>query len=131
MKVLTVLVLVIIASSKVLGQTVVPWIAPNDANSKVNLTVSNEAILKEAKKIYQNTCAPCHGDKGKGDGIAAVACNPKPADHTSAALQKESDGSLFWKITVGRGQMISYKSTLTDDQRWKLVSYIRSLSIKK
>ena len=131
MKALTIITLTLLLASNLFAQSVTPWVAPKDADSKVNPIVSNEAVLKEGKNIYQNVCAACHGDKGKGDGIAAAASNPKPADHTSAALQKESDGSIFWKITIGRGPMLSYKSMLTDDQRWKLVTYIRSLSIKK
>jgi len=29
-----------------------------------------------------NFCGPCHGSKGKGDGIAAAGL-AKPADHSS------------------------------------------------
>ena len=40
-------------------------------------------------------CVSFHGAKGKGDGPAAVALNPKPADWTSAKVRDESDGELF------------------------------------
>ena len=116
---------------KVKSQSKGPWIAPKTVDAKKNPLQVTEAMLKDTKKLYVNTCGPCHGNKGKGDGAAAIACNPKPADHTSNALQKESDGALFWKITEGRGPMPSYKAILTETQRWQLIAYIRSLSITK
>ncbi|HZY38300.1 MAG TPA: c-type cytochrome, partial [Mucilaginibacter sp.] len=74
-----------------------PWVAPATAQAVVNPVAPDASTLKDAKVIYITNCAPCHGDKGKGDGPAAAALNPKPADHTSPALRNESDGSLFWK----------------------------------
>ncbi|HVV55133.1 MAG TPA: cytochrome c, partial [Mucilaginibacter sp.] len=62
------------------------------------------------------------------DGPAAVALNPKPADHSSEAVQKETDGSLFWKMSEGRKPMPSYKTMLSEKQRWELVDYIRTLA---
>lgn len=108
-----------------------PWVAPVAAQNIVNPLAGNTASLKEAKVLYAANCSPCHGDRGKGDGPAAAALNPKPADHTSAALRNESDGSLFWKISEGRSPMPTYKSVLTETQRWELVNFIRSLSGKK
>jgi mono/diheme cytochrome c family protein len=105
-----------------------PWVAPATAKALVNPLKGNTAVLKDAKVLYLNTCAPCHGAKGKGDGLAASALNPKPADHTSAVVQGETDGALFWKISEGRNPMPTYKTVLTDNQRWEMVEYIRTLS---
>ncbi len=120
--------LVALVNTHVKAQT--KWVSPASANSVTNPTENNEATLKSAKTLYVSMCAPCHGEKGKGDGPAAVALNPKPADHTSKEIQNESDGSLYWKLTNGRGAMQSYKTQLTDKQRWGLISYIRTLKKK-
>ena len=64
--------------------------------------------------------------EGQGDGAAAVALNPKPADWTSKRVQDESDGELFWKISNGRGAMPPWKH-LPEQDRWALIRYIRSL----
>ena len=106
------------------------WVAPASANSVKNPVAGNNDVLKDAKKLYSTNCAPCHGEKGRGDGAAAAALNPKPADHSSAAIQSETDGSLFWKMTEGRNPMPSYKGVLTEQQRWSLVNYIRTLKKK-
>ena len=36
--------------------------------------------------VYESLCKVCHGASGKGDGVAAVAYNPKPTDFTGAAF---------------------------------------------
>lgn len=105
-----------------------PWIAPNVANNVKNPLAGNSAGLPEARAMYVANCGPCHGEKGRGDGPAAPGLNPKPADHTSAAVQSETDGSLFWKLSEGRNPMPGYKKIFTDQQRWALINYIRTLA---
>ncbi|MEI8279789.1 MAG: cytochrome c [Bacteroidota bacterium] len=121
-------VLMLCASLTAFSQS--KWVAPANAVGVKNPVESNATTLAEAKTIYKTTCAPCHGDKGRGDGAAAVALNPKPADHSSKEIQAETDGSLFWKMTTGKGAMQSYKAQFTDKQRWELVNYIRTLKRK-
>jgi mono/diheme cytochrome c family protein len=105
-----------------------PWVAPASAKAVKNPVESSATSLKDAKSLYVINCAPCHGNKGKGDGPAAAALIPKPADHTSAMVQSEKDGSLFWKISAGNKPMPAYKTVLTETQRWELVNYIRTLA---
>ncbi|MEI8280416.1 MAG: c-type cytochrome [Bacteroidota bacterium] len=117
-------------SGQCVAQTKVPWQAPATANSSKNPLAGNAASLAEGERIYTRYCSPCHGTTGKGDGIAAVSLNPKPADHTSALIQNETDGSLFWKLSEGRAPMPSYKAILSDEKRWALINYIRTLAKK-
>lgn len=109
------------------GSAAEPWAAPpsdRDVKNPVPATPENVAA---GKKLYEDNCAMCHGDKGAGDGITGENLVVKPADLTDAKLMKgETDGSLFWKITTGRAPMQSWKDTLSDTQRWQLVDYIRT-----
>lgn len=105
-----------------------PWVAPPDADNIKNPVAGNPSVLVEAKALYTANCGPCHGEKGKGDGPAAGGLNPRPADHTSDMVQKQSDGAIFWKLSEGRAPMPSYKKIFTDQQRWGLVAYIRTLA---
>jgi mono/diheme cytochrome c family protein len=99
------------------------WKAPADAKAMKNPVKG----VGNAKKNVETNCVTCHGAGGKGDGPAAAALPPpKPADWTSAKVQSETDGEIFWKITNGRGAMPPWKH-LAEKDRWELVNYIRSL----
>jgi mono/diheme cytochrome c family protein len=106
------------------------WVAPKDADNVKNPVTPN-STLSDGKTLYIANCGPCHGNKGKGDGPAAPGLNPKPADHTSAAVQSEADGSLFWKLSEGRNPMPGYKKIFSEQQRWELINYIRTLAKKR
>jgi mono/diheme cytochrome c family protein len=99
------------------------WKAPADAKATKNPVKG----VGNAKKNVETNCVTCHGASGKGDGPAAAALPPpKPADWTSAKIQAESDGELFWKISNGRGAMPPWKH-LPEKDRWEIVNYIRTL----
>lgn len=103
-----------------------PWVAPEAEKAKKSPLPASAKAVADGKKSAQVNCVACHGASGKGDGAAAAALNPKPADWTSARVQSETDGELFWKISNGRGAMPPWKH-LADDERWSLIQYIRSL----
>ena len=103
------------------------WVAPPEADKFKNPLVCDEETIKEGKKTYVKLCNICHGDKGKGDGIAGTSLNPSPSNLMAEGVQKQTDGAIYWKITEGKPPMASYKLALTDEQRWQLVNYIREL----
>jgi mono/diheme cytochrome c family protein len=105
------------------------WEAPAAEKAKKNPLPDDKATREMGEKVAKTNCVSCHGAKGKGDGAAAAALNPKPADWTSKKVQAESDGEIFWKISTGRGAMPSWKF-LPEKDRWALVRYIRSLGGK-
>jgi len=103
-----------------------PWVAPAAEKGKKNPLASDKKIVDQGAKLAQTNCVSCHGAKGKGDGVAAAALSPKPADWTSKRVQEETDGELFWKISNGRGAMPPWKH-LPENDRWALIRFIRSL----
>lgn len=105
------------------------WEAPVMEKGKKNPLQDDAAAVAQGKKVADVNCVSCHGAKGRGDGAAAAALSPKPADWTSKKVQAESDGELFWKISTGRGAMPAWKF-LPERDRWALVRYIRSLGGK-
>lgn len=104
------------------------WEAPDDADKIQNPLKESTAAAKAGRKTYQQMCAICHGNKGEGDGVAGMGLNPRPTDLTVVKVQDQSDGAIFWKMTEGRSPMASYKDILTEEQRWQLVNYIRTLN---
>jgi mono/diheme cytochrome c family protein len=101
------------------------WAAPPDAKNVKNAVAKSDKVIADAKKIAEANCVACHGAKGVGDGVAAAALPVKPANWTTPAVQGETDGELFWKITNGRGPMPPWKH-LAEKDRWALVHYIRT-----
>jgi mono/diheme cytochrome c family protein len=108
------------------------WKSPPEADKVKNPFEGNVSATEKGKNTFKTLCAICHGNKGKGDGIGGMALDPKPSNFTTERVQSQSDGALFWKITQGRTPMASYKEDLTEDQRWQVINYIRTLKkVKK
>ena len=126
---ITALVIALLCSNYFTQAQSNPWPVPKGGENLKNPEPRDAASIKNGKTIYVAYCAPCHGNKGKGDGPASASLNPKPADHTSAAVQAESDGTLYYKISEGHGHtaMPPFKSVLSVDQRWAVINYIRTL----
>lgn len=96
------------------------WVAPADAAAKKNPLAGNADALGGGKKLFMRHCAECHNEDGTGLQDAA--------DLTLPAVQKQSDGSMFWKITNGnvKAGMPPF-ARLSDTERWQIVSYVRTL----
>jgi len=121
--------LTLAASLAAQGNQAQPWTAPASDRDVKNPVPATAESVTAGKTIYEDNCMMCHGEKGAGDGIAGQSLPVKPADLTDVKLMKsETDGSLYWKITTGRGFMPNWKESLSDTQRWQLVHYIRTLS---
>jgi mono/diheme cytochrome c family protein len=107
------------------------WPVPADAAKVKNPVAPTSDNLAAAKAIYMDKCANCHGEKGGGDGPEADMYTPSPSKFNDAHMMSEmTDGEIFWKMTEGRKPMPSFKKQLTDEQRWQLVNYVRTLTPK-
>lgn len=105
-----------------------PWVVPDAAAKKANPVKSDAASLKEGKELWSKHCVSCHGKAGLGDGSKADQLKTEPGDFSKADFQKQSNGSLFYKISEGRGDMPNFKKKLEGEEEvWSLVNYLRTL----
>lgn len=105
------------------------WEAPPEAKSVHNPFPPTPDSVAAGKAAYQISCAKCHGQSGDGKTTYARWHSVKPADLSDADHMAEmTDGELFWKITEGKKPMPSFKTKLSDEQRWQIVDYIRTLA---
>jgi mono/diheme cytochrome c family protein len=127
---LVTIALLFFGSSRAIAQK--GWVVPEYTKGLKNPFEGNTAATTEGKLIYGQMCVLCHGITGKGNGEAGLSLEKKPANFLALKnIPNESDGEIFWKITVGKPPMSSYDELLTEDQRWQLVNYIRVLNKKK
>lgn len=99
---------------------------PKEAKERKNPLPHEETVINRGKELYTNRCLSCHGPSGKGDGPAAASLVHRPPDLTRV-LAGQTDGALLWKISIGGGAMPSYEKTLTEEERWQMIHYLRTL----
>ena len=105
-----------------------PWLAPDKYLKMANPVATNAGSIKEGKDLWVTHCQSCHGKSGKGDGTKASQLKTEPGNFTLPATQKQPDGSLFYKISEGRGDMPAFKKKIPDaNDLWNLVNYMRTL----
>jgi len=105
------------------------WVIPPEAKATKNPVTPSPAVLQSIRPVYQENCAQCHGDAGKGDGPEAKSHGTLPADFTEAGrISAQPDGVLFYKISEGKRPMPAFRNRLTEEQRWQLVLLVRSLA---
>jgi mono/diheme cytochrome c family protein len=104
------------------------WVAPAAEVRKKNPVAVNESSLAAGQKIYLKRCVACHGKTGNGDGPDAADLGIHPAKLSDPVIRAETDGELFWKITVGKKPMPNYGTRLSPTDRWNVINYLRTLA---
>jgi mono/diheme cytochrome c family protein len=107
------------------------WPVPAAAKKMKNPVARSDSAIAAGKALFEENCAKCHGDAGKGDGPDAMMYTPEPADLTDAHMMgMMTDGEIFYKISEGRKPMPAFKKILSDEERWQLVHFVRTLAPK-
>ena len=90
--------------------------------------------LKKGKLLFFHYCAHCHGNKGGGDGFNAEFLDKDPAELSSQKFQeKKTNEEIFRVIKEGGAKvkkshlMPSFGSTLSEEEIWSLVAFVRYL----
>lgn len=101
------------------------WEVPAERNSRLSPFEFTGESVTAGNNVYDLNCKVCHGDPGKGNVQALV---PPPTDPAGDKMQLNTDGSLQFKISEGRGLMPSFSKVLSPDDIWNVISYIRSFN---
>ncbi len=120
-------------SSSALSDTVVKesFVAPAWADTIKNPIGTSPEIIAKGEEIYNLYCFACHGETGYGDGAAGGAMGVKPANFHDPKFSKQKDGTIFWKLTNGKGNMPPFKEILKEEQRWQLIAYLKEFGKQK
>lgn len=88
-------------------------------------------VNKEGKELYGMFCVHCHGKTGQGDGTLVEREKFPPIPTKFNESLSLAEGKMFHTITYGKGLMGSHASQLSQEERWKLVHFIRAEFMKK
>lgn len=105
----------------------------------VLVILSNGAAMaqnsQEGKKIYLTYCSTCHGEKGKGDGMAAQSLPVRPMDHTNGALMNPLSDKFLSDVIAKGGSAVGKSSFMpawggafNDQQIRDIVAYLRTIA---
>lgn len=108
---------------------------PHEYEDLKNPFAGDSAAVAAGAELFDANCASCHGETGLGDGPAAVGLDPKPASLADSSMMSDlTDAYIFWRITEGgtsepfNSAMPPWGDAFTEEQRWQLVSFVRSLA---
>jgi mono/diheme cytochrome c family protein len=91
----------------------------------------DEALVRRGQERYQIFCTPCHGLRGKGDGIVVQRGYRTPASFHEERLRAQPDGYFFDVISNGFGVMPDYAAQVAVKDRWAIVAYLRALQLSQ
>jgi mono/diheme cytochrome c family protein len=86
-----------------------------------------KALLLRGQERFNIFCSPCHGRTGDGQGMIVARGFKNPSTFHVDRLRNERAGYFFDVMTNGFGQMSGYASQIVPEDRWAVVSWIRTL----
>jgi len=103
---------------------------PLEAGKMKNPLPARDEVERQGQEVFLGSCAQCHGADGRGDSSLGQHMDPPAMDLTSAHVQHWSDAELFWIIQNGvrLTGMPAWKPSISDNDTWKLASYIHNIS---
>jgi mono/diheme cytochrome c family protein len=112
-------------------------IAPLDAagaKALVNPVAPTTAALKRGQKLFNITCAVCHGRDGDAANGYVAATKEHPdrfgqvVSVNTANVALMSDGEIYHIISRGRNRMADLSAQLLPADRWAVVLYAKALA---
>lgn len=103
---------------------------PLEAGEKKNPLSETNEVVSQGQEVFLGSCAQCHGADGRGDSDIGRNMSPPAMDLSSPHVQHWSDAELFWIIQNGvrLTGMPAWRSTISNNDTWKLASFIHNLN---
>lgn len=79
----------------------------------------------DGARIFLETCAKCHGERGKGDAPQGRLLGAK--DLTRDEVQRLTDVQIAHQILTGGLKMPAFSGALSDDEIAAVVRHVRGL----
>ena len=85
--------------------------------------------LERGREQLTIFCAPCHGALGDGHGMIVQRGFPRPPSYYEKRLRDAAPGHFYNVITHGYGAMYSYGDRIGEEDRWRVVAYVKALQM--
>ncbi|MGD9080058.1 MAG: c-type cytochrome [Desulfobacterales bacterium] len=97
-----------------------------------SLDMNQPTVIARGKAVYLIYCAQCHGHNFDGNGTVGQSFAPLPTDLRSAKVQDSPAGVLFRNVSYGvpNGRQPPLHATITVDDRWRVVAFVKSLGTR-
>jgi len=84
--------------------------------------------ISEGGRLYGIYCIDCHGEKGDGQGYLYTSKRYPypPANLVNEKVRALPDGAVYHTVTVGYGVMGSHGAMIRQNDRWKIILYLRN-----
>jgi mono/diheme cytochrome c family protein len=103
-----------------------PSNTPTTANANAPIPDAAPANqLADSRKLFAQTCARCHGDKGEGGEFELDGKKSKAPDLRTGHAVKHPDAELAKKLSAGGDGMPAFGKRLSAEQIDNLVRFIR------
>ena len=89
------------------------------------------ALMARGQERFNVFCSPCHGRSGEGDGMIVQRGFPRPPSFHLDRLKNAPHGHLYNVISNGYGAMYSYGDRIEQNDRWRIVAYVRALQLSE
>jgi mono/diheme cytochrome c family protein len=86
-----------------------------------------DALMARGQERFQINCAICHGATGAGNGIVKQYGMATIVSLQDERIRTMPDGEIFNTITHGKNTMGPYGPTVTVEDRWAIIAYLRAL----
>lgn len=94
---------------------------PQADRTRMNPFAGNAEAAAAGSHLFANNCAKCHGDHAEGKAS-------RPALR-SERMRDASDGEIVWLLKNGNAfKGMPNWSGLPEQERWQIVTYLRSLN---
>lgn len=98
-----------------------------DPRHLINPLGEDPRWVERGKEAYGFYCAMCHGQRADGRGTVGQSFHPLPSDLRSKEIQDLSDGEIFAVISLGSKRSPPLAHTISEEDRWAIVRFLRSL----
>jgi len=100
---------------------------------KPPLALEDANVIARGKAVYFTFCAQCHGSNYDGNGTVGQSFMPLPTNFRAPAVQSKPAGELFKSVSYGipGGRQPPLETTITIDDRWSVVAFVKSLGLRQ